>query len=164
MCAYMPGLVARRVATLAAAALAASILVGQAHGAGLRRSEASLLTVMNQVRAANGVRPLKLDYRLERASREHSNKMLRMQSIFHGAFAARIRAVGVKAPIVGENLAWGVGSLSRARAIVSMWLASPEHRANLLRPGYRMVGVGALRGTFGGYAHALVVTTDFAGS
>jgi uncharacterized protein YkwD len=118
---------------------------------------------MNQVRVANGVRPLRLDYRLERAARAHSSKELRMQSVFHGAFAARIRAVGVKAPAIGENLAWGVGSLSRARAIVSMWLASPEHRANLLRPGYRMVGVGALRGTFGGYAHALVVTADFAG-
>jgi uncharacterized protein YkwD len=148
---------------LAAAAIAASILVGQAHGAGLRRSEASLLSVMNQVRVAHGVRPLQLDYRLERAAREHSNTMLRTQSLFHGAFAARIRAVGVKAPCVGENLAWGVGSLSRARAIVSMWLASPEHRANLLRPGYRIVGVGAPRGTFGGYAHALVVTADFAG-
>jgi len=44
-----------------------------------------------------------------------------------------------------------------------MWMASPEHRANLLRPGYRTVGVGATRGTFQGYAHALVVTTDFAG-
>jgi uncharacterized protein YkwD len=150
--------------TLAAAAIAATILGGQAHGAGLRRSEASLLTVMNQVRAAHGVRPLKLDYRLERAARAHSSKMLQTQSLFHGAFAARIRAVGVRAPRVGENLAWGVGSLSRARAIVAVWLASPEHRANLLHPGYRTVGVGALRGTFEGYARALVVTTDFAGS
>ena len=89
--------------------------------------------------------------------------MLRTQSFAHGAFSARIRAQGVKAPRVGENLGWGVGSLSWARVIVSMWMASPEHRANLLRPGYRTVGVGATRGTFQGYAHALVVTTDFAG-
>jgi uncharacterized protein YkwD len=159
----MPGLVARRVTTLAAAALAVVIFSGQAQGASLRRSEASLLSVMNQVRAAHGVRPLRLDPRLERAARAHTSEMFRAQSLFHGAFAARIRAVGVKAPEVGENLAWGTGSLSRARVIVNMWMASPEHRANLLRPGFRMVGVGALRGHFDGYARALVVTADFAG-
>jgi uncharacterized protein YkwD len=129
----------------------------------LRRSESSLLTVMNQARTAHGLRPLHLDNRLERAARGHSSAMLRTQSFSHGAFTARIRAQGVKAPCVGENLAWGVGSLSRARAIVATWMASPEHRANLLRPGFRTVGVGAIRGTFLGYAHALVVTTDFAG-
>ncbi len=160
----MRALVARRVTTLAAVAIAASILGGQAHGAGLRRSEASLLTVMNQVRVAHGVRPVRLDARLERAARGHSSEMLRTQLFVHGAFTARIRAQGVRAPRVGENLAWGVGSLSRARAIVAMWLSSPEHRANLLCPGYRTVGVGAIRGTFLGYARALVVTTDFAGT
>ena len=45
-----------------------------------------------------------------------------------------------------------------------MWLASPEHRANLLHAGYRIVGVGALRGCFDGRRHTLMVTTDFAGS
>jgi uncharacterized protein YkwD len=89
--------------------------------------------------------------------------MLRTDTFYHGAFSARIRGVGVRAPRVGENLAWGVGALSRARRIVNMWLASPGHRANLLRPGYRMVGVGALRGTFEGYRGALMITTDFAG-
>jgi uncharacterized protein YkwD len=44
-----------------------------------------------------------------------------------------------------------------------MWLASPEHRANLLHPGYRIVGVGALRGRFSGCPQTLMVTTDFAG-
>jgi uncharacterized protein YkwD len=89
--------------------------------------------------------------------------MLRTDTFFHGAFAARIRRVGVRAPLIGENLAWGVGRLSRARSIVRMWLASPGHRANLLDPGFRLVGVGAVRGNFGGHPDALMVTTDFAG-
>jgi hypothetical protein len=33
----------------------------------------------------------------------------------------------------------------------------------LLRPGFRRVGIGALRGTFSGVSGALVVTADFAG-
>ena len=35
--------------------------------------------------------------------------------------------------------------------------------ANLLRPGYRIVGVGAVTGCFNGQRHTLMVTTDFAG-
>jgi uncharacterized protein YkwD len=122
-----------------------------------------LLTAMNQARMQHGVRPLHADARLERAARSHSSEMLRTGIFFHGAFDARIRGVGVNSHRVGENLAWGVGRLSRARAIVAMWLASPEHRENLLHPGYRLVGVGALRGGFNGYRSALMITTDFAG-
>jgi len=122
-----------------------------------------LLTVMNRVRAAQGLRPLRADARLGRAARSHSAKMLRTDRFFHGAFNARIRGVGVRAPRVGENLAWSVGSFARARTIVNMWLASPSHRANLLHAGYRIVGVGALRGRFAGRRGTLMVTTDFAG-
>ena len=118
---------------------------------------------MNQVRLAHGVHPLRADWRLERAARSHSSRMLSAGVFFHGSFDARIRSVGVRAPRVGENLAWGAGQASRARAIVRMWLASPGHRRNLLDGGYRLVGVGALRGSFSGYHSALLITTDFAG-
>ena len=60
----------------------------------------------------------------------------------------------------GEDLAWGPPS---AAWVVSQWLASPEHRSILLRPGFRRVGIGALRGSFSGMSGALVVTADFAG-
>ena len=46
--------------------------------------------------------------------------------------------------IAGENLAWGTGSRGTARGIVAAWLASPEHRANLLRPSFARVGIGDL--------------------
>jgi len=122
-----------------------------------------LLTVMNETRTSHGLRPLRANSRLERAARSHSSKMLRVGVFFHGAFNARIRSVGIRAPRVGENLAWGVGRLARARSIVRMWLASPPHRRNLLDGGYRLVGVGVLRGNFSGYRGAVLITTDFAG-
>ena len=159
----MQALVARRVLTLAVAAAAAVTIGGKAEAGTLTRSEFAILNVMNQVRGAHGLRPLRVDYRLERAARGHSATMIRTGQFFHGAFTTRIRRTGVKAPHIGENLAWGVGVLSRARAIVNMWLESPEHRANLLYAGYRTVGVGALRGRFDGYSDALVITADFAG-
>ena len=152
---------------LAPAALVAAILTfacaGTGQAASLTRPEAALLQAMNAARAAHGLRPLRIDDRLVSTSRGHSRVMLRAQSLFHGAFTVRIRRAGVHAPALGENLAWGSGSLSAARAIVDLWLQSPEHRANLLRPGFQTVGVGAVRGTFDGYPGALVVTTDFAG-
>jgi len=89
--------------------------------------------------------------------------MLRTGTFSHGAFSTRIRRVGVRAPRVGENLAWGAGAFVRAQMIVQMWMASPAHRANLLHPGYGMVGVGAVKGCFNGQRGALMVTTDFAG-
>ena len=129
----------------------------------LTQAESSLLSAMNSVRAAHGLQPLRADARLARAARGHSSYMLRTGTFSHGAFARRIRQVGVRSPRIGENLAWSSGSLAAAKQIVSMWLASPEHRANLLSPGYRLVGVGALRGSFDGQSNALMVTTDFAG-
>jgi uncharacterized protein YkwD len=149
-----------------AVVVTALILAGTAEAsatAHLTRSESALLTVMNQVRAAHGLRPLRADRRLETAARGHSRRMLRTGAFTHGAFNVRIRRVGVQAPRVGENLAWGAGAFARAQMIVQMWLASPSHRANLLRPGYQIVGVGAVKGCFNGQRHALMVTTDFAG-
>lgn len=148
------------------AVVTALLLAGTAEAgvtAALTRSESSLLSAMNQVRVAHGLRPLRADGRLEVAARGHSRSMLRTGSFSHGAFSARIRRIGVRAPRVGENLAWSAGALAAARTIVQMWLASPAHRANLLRPGYRIVGVGAIRGCFNGRRHTLMVTTDFAG-
>jgi uncharacterized protein YkwD len=143
--------------------VAALILVGEAQPAPVTHAESSLLTAMNEVRLAHHARPLHADPRLERAARAHSSKMLRTGLFFHGAFDARIRSVGVRAPRIGENLAWAVGRLTQARAVVRMWMASPEHRRNLLDPGFSIVGVGALRGTFSGRPGTLIVTTDFAG-
>jgi uncharacterized protein YkwD len=159
----MEALVAQRVLILTAAVVVVLFLCGKAQSASLTQREASLLSVMNEVRGSYGLRPLKIDPRLERVSRAHSRRMLQVQSLFHGNFVQRIRRSGVRAPRIGENLAWATGPLASARTIVNMWLASPEHRANLLHGGYRTVGVGVRSGTFEGYAGAALVTTDFAG-
>jgi uncharacterized protein YkwD len=117
---------------------------------------------MNAVRAAHGLPPLRLDRRLTRAARSHTADMFRHGFFSHGRVGPRLRAFHVRAQRVGENLAWGSGSFASVDSIVGRWLASPPHRANLLRPGFRRVGIGALTGTFAGYGGSLVVTADFA--
>lgn len=137
---------------------------GPAAAAPFSEAERTLLREMNRTRAAHGLRPLRLDLTLQRAARAHSRDMLRRQYFAHGAFAQRLVRFGARGPVVGENLAWGVGARARARTIVAQWLASPAHRRNLLRAGFRRVGVAALAGTFSGHAGARVVTADFAGT
>jgi uncharacterized protein YkwD len=126
-------------------------------------AEAALLHAMNQARAQHGVAPLRVDLRLEAAARAKSRSMLRTGTFAHGDFQRRLSSFRARGPYFGENLAWGVGSHGSAAGVVQMWLASPSHRANLLRRNFQRVGLGVVVGTFRGYAGTSVVTANFAG-
>jgi uncharacterized protein YkwD len=139
-------------------------LVPAAQAATLTQSERSLLGAVNDVRAAHSLPPLKIDEQLLASARAYSATMIREDVFTHGDFAARLARSGARGPAFGENLAWGVGRGASAGNIVRMWMASPGHRANLLRPGWRRIGIGARVGNFLGYPGAKVVTADFAGS
>ncbi len=146
------------------AALFSAIALVPAAGAATRTTTAgSLLQAVNQTRVAYGLRPLKLDAHLIRAARSHSTEMLRGNVFAHGDFQGRMIAFHVAGPTAGENLAWGNGGFARPTRIIREWLASPEHRANLLRPGWTRIGIGIARGTFLGNGSSSVVTADFAG-
>jgi uncharacterized protein YkwD len=147
---------------LITAAVAALLLPATAL-AGLTRSEASLLKAMNRVRAQHGLAPLRYDGHLERAARSHSHDMMASNVFAHGAFGSRMLQYDVTGSLAGENLAWGTGKFGTAGGVVGAWLASPEHRANLLRSSFSRVGVGELVGSFLGHSGASVVTADFAG-
>lgn len=152
----------------AACALFAFALIGPAAGAAnqgtaLNQSERSLLSVVNEVRGNHGLRPLKVDPALARAARSYTATMIRTDVFTHGDMYGRLVRSGARGPMYGENLAWGTGAYAAARYIVRGWLGSPGHRANLLRPGWNRIGLGALKGNFLGYSGATVVTADFAG-
>jgi uncharacterized protein YkwD len=146
-----------------AAVLCALALVPAAGAATRRTAAGSFLTAVNQTRAQYGLRPLRLDGTLIRAARAHSLDMLRTNVFSHGDFHSRMVAFHVVGPTAGENLAWGNGSYATPATVISEWLASPEHRANLLRPGWTRIGIGLARGTFLGNGASTVLTADFAG-
>jgi uncharacterized protein YkwD len=146
------------------AVIAAVVLVLPAAAlGGSTRSESSLLREMNRVRAGHGLRLLTVDTHLSRAARSHSREMLGSNVFQHGAFGSRMARFDVTGKLAGENLAWGTGVNGTAQGIVRAWLASPEHRANLLRPSFTRVGISDLVGSFLGYSGVHVVTADFAG-
>jgi uncharacterized protein YkwD len=143
--------------------LAAAALVFAAPAAAQSSSQVALLHEINRVRAAHGLQRLSFDPVLARAALSHSRSMAATGTFAHGAFRTRMLRFRVTGPFVGENLAWGVGSSGSPQGIVTAWLHSPEHRANLLRPGFRRVGLGELTARFRGFTGANVVTADFAG-
>lgn len=53
---------------------------------------------------------------------------------------------GYRYVYAGENLAQGY---SNATELVQAWLISPEHRANILNPHYREIGVSSTCGSVG---------------
>jgi uncharacterized protein YkwD len=141
----------------------ALVLVPATQAATMTHSELTLLEAVNEVRAAHRLRPLQVDTTLVRAARDYSATLIRRDVFTHGSVGLRLARYGARGPLYGENLAWGTGRKATARAIVRSWMASPGHRANLLRPGWTRVGIGSRVGTFLGYGGATVVTADFAG-
>jgi uncharacterized protein YkwD len=125
--------------------------------------EQTLVQAVNEMRAAHGVPQLRVGVRLQRAARAHSRSMARSGSFTHGNWYGRLRRHGVRAWMLGETIAWGVGLDGSAAGIVGMWMASPPHRATLLTAGFRRIGIGVAVGTMGGFPGARVVTADFAG-
>jgi uncharacterized protein YkwD len=113
------------------------------------------LCVLNAQRARVGARPLRLNRRLSRAARRHARDMARRNYFSHNSlggasFVDRIRRAGylrrARAWTVGENLAWGTGRRASPRAILSGWMNSPGHRANILNGSFREIGIGLARG------------------
>ena len=136
------------------AAVAAKPDVDGCAGSWLRPSErnveqvrAATLCLLNAQRARNGVQPLTSNLLLQRAAELHSLDMAMRKFFEHrtpdGVQAdARIVRQGYPPILVGENLAWGETVKSTPAVIVSMWMKSPGHRANVLDPGYREIGIG----------------------
>ena len=62
---------------------------------------------------------------------------------------------------MGENLAWATGVESTPAGIMRDWMASPGHRANILRRSYRDVGVGVVIGVPSDGTIGATYTADF---
>jgi uncharacterized protein YkwD len=133
----------------------------------------ALLAQINAFRAAHGLVQLRLSGSLAVAAGAHSAQMARLGFFSHNSangqsFSQRIAqtysARGFRSWTVGENLVWGGPDIGAARAF-RLWLSSPPHRANMLNPRWREVGLGAVHstsapGVYGGGA-ATIVTADF---
>ena len=136
--------------------------------ASLRTARRETLCLLNRERAQRGLRPLRLSKRLSRASEAHSRNMVRKRFFEHGNFVARIvnarYVTRRQAWALGENIAWGTGTLGTPAQTVRAWMHSPGHRANILSRRFRDIGIGIALGA-PAVVHvssgAATYTTDF---
>jgi uncharacterized protein YkwD len=107
------------------------------------------LCLLNAERRRRGLRPLRENRRLAAAARYHSDDMVARRYFAHTSpsgdtVSSRIKQTGYMAGrrcTVGENLAWGTGSLSTPASIMYGWMHSREHRDNILYPRFRQIGI-----------------------
>jgi len=171
----------RRILTVFALLLAvtgafagsAAAVAAPAAAVRLQTLDDEILVRLNATRVSRGLRPLMLSSQLRDAAVAHSRSMLEGGFFTHESrdgspFAARVkryyRSSGYASWSAGENLLYNTAGLD-ARMAIEAWLDSPPHRANMLAPGWREVGIGSLHassagGTFGG-SPTWVVTMDF---
>ncbi len=119
--------------------------------ANLALVRAAVLCLVNHERAAHGESPLALNPDLQQAAEAHAEELVRLNYFAHVSPSGltpvqRIRETGyLPGPsfgyVIGENLAWGTLSLATAQSIVSAWIASPGHLANILEAQYQDTGV-----------------------
>ena len=148
-------LLAALVAALALAAPAAALACPNQNeeptAISLDAAASSTFCLLNEQRARHGVPALRRNKRLDLASERHARSMAAHHFFEHGNFVGRIRAAnylrGARSWTVGENIAWGSSVLSTPAEIVDAWMHSPGHRANILRRGFREIGIGIARGT-----------------
>ena len=135
---------------------------------------AAMVCVINERRADAGLAPLRDSNRLDRGATGHSADMVAYDYLAHEAegrpsLYRRILATGyfdgAADALYSENIGLAPAARATARVLVDAWMVSPSHRANLLHPVFRDIGVGlAFAGpdpVFYPDDPSVVFTTDF---
>ena len=161
-------------ATPTASAASPCQLYGGTAATSLQHGEAraAIRCLVNRERGQRGLKGLDRDRRLQRAAQNHTEVMRKTQCLAHqcpgeATLAARLWSVnyllsGLSRWLFSENVAWGPGAISTPKSIVRAWMNSSGHRAQILNPLFRDLGVGFLRGRLDGSGtNGGIYTTDF---
>ncbi len=116
-------------------------------------------TLVNQERARNQLPPLKENSLLDQAA------LLKAEDMFQQNYWAHVAPdgttpwdfftrVGYQYSYAGENLA---KDFNTSAGVVAAWMASASHRANILNPNFKEMGIAVLNGTLLGKETTLVV-------
>lgn len=114
---------------------------------GVGGAAAVQFSLVNQDRAANGAAPLAYSAALARVAQYRAQDMLNRNYFSHYdpstgqlAFVQLLHLWGIPYTTAGENIAW---STDPSMAVINtMFMNSPDHRANILKAGYHRVGIG----------------------
>jgi uncharacterized protein YkwD len=128
--------------------------------------------LIDETRVSSGLRLLGSDESRAAAAAGHSSSMktegyFGHDSLNGASFSDRIRDAGymrgARHWLVGENIAWGTIAFGTPQALMTGWMNSPPHRANILEGSYREIGIGTVWGSpyNPNLPSAAIVTADF---
>ncbi len=114
----------------------------------VKNVESQVLAIVNQERAKAGLRPLQMDWELQRVARTKSQDMadkgyFSHQSPTYGSPFDMMRQFGITYSSAGENIASGQKS---PQEVMNSWMNSQGHRENIMKPEFTHLGVGYYRG------------------
>ncbi len=97
---------------------------------------------LNKIRQANGLAALSPSPSLQRSSTRYARRMMSRGYFGHGS---RI-TVSSRFGRAGETLAMHAGWSAQPGRTISSWMHSAGHRAVLMSPRFRWIGMGLARG------------------
>ena len=110
----------------------------------MRAYEQEVIRLTNVERAKYGLKPLTEDWELSRVARYksqdmHDRRYFDHNSPTYGTPFQMMKAFGLSYRSAGENIAMGYRT---PQAVVTGWMNSSGHRANILNSSYTKIGVG----------------------
>ena len=140
--------------------------------------ERQMLALINDERAKAGLPPVRLELRLNDAAEDHSTWMLRTNTFDHGGAGGsrpldRMQSAGFEFSgswVAAENIAirYAPDPAKLGQEVIAMHnslMNSPGHRANILNPDVKYVGIGIETGSYNSGSSdwpAIIVTQNFA--
>lgn len=127
------------------------IYVGQKinipEAAPLSSLETEVIRLINIERTKRGLSALTTNWQLSRVARYKSQDMINKNYFSHtsptyGSPFNMMENFGLKFSAAGENIAYGQKT---PQEVVTAWMNSPGHRANILSAAYTQTGVGAAK-------------------
>jgi len=122
-------------------------------------TENSIFNLTNSERQKNNQPALSWNYKLAQAARDKASDMINRDYFSHNTSDGKtpwtfITAEGYNYIYAGENLAM---NFTDSGAVVSAWMNSSGHRANILSNNFKELGVGVISGEYQGYTTIMVV-------
>jgi uncharacterized protein YkwD len=116
----------------------------------LSAEEKALIEATNAERKKAGLDPLAPNPKLLEAARGHAANMAKQDKLAHDLDgktpADRVKEAEYTYTLTAENVAWNQPT---PKAVVAVWMNSPQHKENILTKEFTEIGVAAARSAKG---------------
>ena len=131
----------------------------------LRRVRVAIRCLHNRRREERGLPALRESVRLRRAAIAHSEDMVAAGYFDHTSpsgvtLTVRVASMGYDATKLAEHLATGSGEPVTPRGLMHAWMNSDAHRASIIDPDLRDIGIGVRTGIPGQGGSGATITCD----